>query len=85
MTKMDSYRIELFTNSVKAQELRKWLKDVEGCVKYREHARFGGSIFLIVAPRHFRGTLFKTYGHEEWFAMEGGIVRNVDTWEVESI
>lgn len=85
----DSYRIELFTNSVEAQQLRKWLKphkdsdEPEWDIKHMEHARFGGSIFLIVAPSTFRKVIFEKWGQEKWFAMEGSIVRNVNTWDVE--
>lgn len=85
----DSYRIELFTQSKEAQLLRRWLKDHNansdpGYLLSREHARFGGSIFLIVAPACFREWFFENFGAEKWFAMEGSIVRNVDTWEIEA-
>ena len=40
--------------------------------------------FLINAPMSLRGWMFDLFQTEKWFAMEGGIVRNVDTWVIES-
>lgn len=86
MTIIDSYRIELFTNSKEAAELRHLLNSstYEPYIKYKEHSHGGGSIFLINAPMSLRGWMFDLFQTEKWFAMEGGIVRNVDTWVIES-
>lgn len=81
---IDSYRIELFTHSVEAKVLREALHDASSIIIFKEHAIGGGSIFLINAPMAWREWIFAKYGYEKWFAMEGGIKRNVLTGEIES-
>jgi len=81
---IDSYRIELFTHSVEAKILREALLDYERVIIFKEHSIGGGSIFLINMPMAWREWMFTKYGYEKWFAMEGGIKRNVLTWEIES-
>lgn len=79
----DSYRVEVFTHSKEAKELREALASDPSC-KLKEHAHGGGSIFLFTAPMSMREYFFQKFGMEKWFCMEGSITRNLETWEIES-